>query len=116
MAEGDTGLGDTAESDSEAGGPASRNHAGGDVTAQAGTPPNLPSEGASGGDPQGRPLGQGESWRDKAETGDTITGDGPRAGSVSGDDITALGRSLRREWGPHCKHLGDRPSPLGRPL
>lgn len=57
------------------GGPTSGNHAGGDVTAQAGTPTNLPSERCPMGIPQARPLGQGSygGTRQKLVTPSRVT-------------------------------------------
>lgn len=68
----------------------SRNHTGGDIIAQGWDPrPNLPLKGVSGRDLAGHVPGvrgrndQAESWWDEAETGDTITSDGPPERAVS---------------------------------
>lgn len=93
----------------------SRNHTGGVITAQGWDPRrNLPLEGASGGDPAGHVRGvrgrsdHTKSWWDKAETGDTITSDGPPEQAVSLVMTSQhWGRASGRSGGPHCKQPID---------
>lgn len=106
----------------------SRSHTGGDITTQRWDPgPNFSLERGSGGDPTGNVRGvrgksnQAKLWGNKAETLVTTSqGMASRAGSVSGDDITALGQSLRRGWVPSANklqtdhHLWQRPLQMGQ--